>query len=302
MEDSNNPKLGTLVFEFDQTHTYSCCDFYSRRFQIVSGENSFNVYQNGGSIKNKRKKNVGSVPYFLAKSTEKGSTLAGSCHGVVCLYDVNIRDGVVLWNPATRQSKLLPKPWSQNRYLNRNRYSGAQYGTTPEIQVYRQSTDSWSWIDSDFSSAKCCVLDWSKQGRYLNGNYFCIGFRRYIQTIVSFDFNKEVFRSIPNTGDFITFATTVFQLDSIGGQLACIEESNRFEEPNCLKTFEVWVLNDFNATEENYSWTILPINMTVGCQWGFPGIDSLVLFLNLRTRNCTILSLVKLGIGIPVKA
>ncbi|XP_026429993.1 F-box/kelch-repeat protein At3g23880-like [Papaver somniferum] len=271
MENSNNTNLGTFVFEYlDHRLAHYCSDIDRaatglRQFLIVSGESSLNGHANLG---------LGIIPCLANSSASMADlTLAGSCHGVLCFYHhQNVRKGIVLCNPATRKSKLLPQPLGQRsgtrfvafgfdaitsdyKVLCVNFFVDAPNYTSPEIQVYKRSTNSWKRIDSNFISPQSCVLDGSKQGRYLNGCYYCIG--KY-QTIVSFDFNKEVFRPIPVPNDDCdTWSTDVIQLDSIRDKLVCIKESNRCRGPTCVKTFKVWVLNDFIANDENYSWTML---------------------------------------------
>ncbi|XP_026440735.1 F-box/kelch-repeat protein At3g23880-like [Papaver somniferum] len=272
MENSNNTNLGTFVFEYlDHRLAYYCSDIDMaatglRQFLIVSGENSLNGHDNLG---------LGIIPCLANSSVSMADlTFAGSCHGVLCFYHQDVRKGIVLCNPTTRHSKLLGKPLgrrsgtcfvafgfdaitSDYKVLCVKFFVDAPYYISPEIQVYKRSTNSWKRINSNFISAQSCSLDGSKQGRYLNGNYYCIGKQEY-QTIVSFDFNKEVFRPIPvPSDDCDTWSTDVIQLDSIRDKLVCIKESNRCRGPTCVKTFKVWVLNDFIANDKNCSWTML---------------------------------------------
>ncbi|KAI3834664.1 hypothetical protein MKX03_006004, partial [Papaver bracteatum] len=189
-----------------------------------------------------------------------------------------------LWNPATRQCRLLPKPLSYGNLRAHNNFVGfgldiqnkdykvllvtsfRQDGWNQnypldcvrKVQIYSLSSNSWRWLDGgNHFPTHCPNRD---KGLYLNGKYFMIGLDYFYpkssykteRVILSFDFNEEIFRKslVPAGGDNGIHLSP--QLYSVGDKLACTKSK-------CTRDgmfFEVWALNDYN-TKEEYCWTKL---------------------------------------------
>ncbi|XP_026415340.1 F-box protein CPR1-like [Papaver somniferum] len=117
-----------------------------------------------------------------------------SVHGIICLLNTITRD-IFLWNPATRQCRLLPKSSDGNPKVGYNHYDFVGLGfdvkskdykviqvsyfgpkenddlifySPRKVHIYCLSTDSWRLIDSDFRIQCGCPTT----GQSLNGIYF----------------------------------------------------------------------------------------------------------------------------------
>ncbi|KAI3925525.1 hypothetical protein MKW92_019622 [Papaver armeniacum] len=188
------------------------------------------------------------------------------------MYNRKNRD-IVLWNPATRQCRLLPKSSNGNPMIRQYHHDFVGLGFDVEtkdykviqvsslgpqnenwfgrldiprkVEIYCLSTDSWRLLDSDFRT-HCCS---PALGQSLNGIYFHLGSDytaepdKYV--ILSFDLSKEKYQrvlQIPDDNSPI--------LQSIGDKLACI--TTPYEVSGFHK---VWMLNDYDTGKE--LWTEL---------------------------------------------
>ncbi|KAI3900203.1 hypothetical protein MKW92_042463 [Papaver armeniacum] len=196
--------------------------------------------------------------------------MGNSVHGIVCMYNTITRD-IFLWNPATRQCRLLPKSPNGNPKDGYSHHDFVGLGFDVEskdykviqvsylesegdrimlpfycprkVQIYCLSTDSWRLIDSDFR-IQC---GFPSVGRSLNGIYFHQAVDHIAdphQTVIlSVDLSKEKYQrklKIPEN-NFI-------QLESIGDKLACVTFSR---ERSMI--YKVWMLNDYNTVNESWS-------------------------------------------------
>ncbi|XP_026450555.1 F-box protein At2g17830-like [Papaver somniferum] len=209
--------------------------------------------------------------------------MVASCHGIICIHDKKKAKDIGLWNPATRQVRLLPKPLSNGDLhedfvgfgldVENKDYKGLlvtsfkQQGWKErypldcvcKVQIYSLHTDSWRWVDVDLP-IHCPSLYNYKQGLYLNGNYFVLGVQYcypdvyYVFVILSFEFNKEIFRKIPAPAGSRVPCSHLTHLYTIGDKLACTLDRD-------CDFFEVWVLNDHNMKEESWAkiYTIGPL-------------------------------------------
>ncbi|XP_026398187.1 F-box/kelch-repeat protein At3g23880-like [Papaver somniferum] len=256
-------KLGTFIC---QRHTLD-------QFFFLSGDESLDVFED-----------LGKPPCFNNKeSDDSRGIMVASCHGIICIHDKKAKD-IGLWNPATRQFRLLPKPLSNGNLhedfvgfgldVENKDYkvllvtSYKQQGWTHKypldcarkVQIYSLNTDSWRWIDVDLPTHCPSLYDY-KQGLYLNGNYFILGVDYCYPDvysdlgILSFDFNNEIFRKFPAPAGSNVPGSRLTHLYSIGDKLACTKDRD-------CDFFEVWVLNDYNMKEE--SWATL---YTIGPLW-----------------------------------
>jgi F-box interacting protein len=144
-------------------------------------------------------------------------SMFGPCNGILCLSGTLWKkryDRLVLWNPATRESKILPPfPLQQDLYF----VSHFGFGFDPktndykvvrimkfgyrhcEVQVYHLSTNSWRVLDS--SPNLPYFLHTPRFSSYLNGVYYW--WARVIdysfmgrQLLFSFDMSNEVFQEV----------------------------------------------------------------------------------------------------------
>ncbi|KAI3940128.1 hypothetical protein MKW92_050871 [Papaver armeniacum] len=251
-----NSKLGTFIFQQQPPEP---------QFVLLSGEGF------------KELEDLGKRPFFK-DANPNAIDMVDSVHGIICLHNRMTRD-IALWNPATRQCRLLPKSSNGNPkvgYYHRDfvglgfdvetkDYKVIQVSSLEpqkdniwlglncmrKVQIYCLSTDSWRLVDSDFRT-HCSD---GALGRSLNGIYFHLGVDYSAepneqvvycvdpnkQVILSFDLSKERYRRVQRPVDHL------LQLESIGDKLACISE--------CSGIYKVWMLNDYNTEEE--MWTEL---------------------------------------------
>ncbi|MCL7042531.1 hypothetical protein MKW94_027489 [Papaver nudicaule] len=200
--------------------------------------------------------------------------MVGSCHGIICLHEVQPRS-IVLWNPATKKFRRLPKslplpndPKLQFSFdyvgfgfdIETNDYkvfqctsfkSDSDHLKKTSVQVYSSQSNSWRWCIYDLPTFPKNTFR-TNVGRYLNGSYYLFGNNFYPkqiiidselfnytdseQVILSFDFNKESFRMIPAP------APMPNRLHVIGGnhgKIVCV----RLDYPSYIH--EMYELNDF---------------------------------------------------------
>ena len=205
-----------------------------------------------------------------------GTPVFDCINGIICLGDeIN---GLVLWNPATREHKVVPKPFcdlfdSVNFAFgydhNSNDYKVVRVVTfeghhgelilpsVVHVHVYNLSTDSWRQIDPTFDPSityfpgDCGEL-------YLNGVHHWPSCRsidehgQHCKVIVCFDMIDEVFRTIrmPDLGD-------ISHINKIGKTSAVLSNCVALiiydmNETVIEKTFDIWVMREYGVEE---SWT-----------------------------------------------
>ncbi|XP_050275474.1 F-box/kelch-repeat protein At3g23880-like [Quercus robur] len=138
----------------------------------------------------------------------------GPCNGIFFLYGISSEryygEEIVLWNPATRESKVLPiikqRPQYSSPYVTFN----FGFGIDPkkndlkvvrivdfwqrkplQFEVYNLSTDSWRVIDGSVN--QLYGFEFAKFPSYLNGFYHWKASR----FMISFDMSNEVFQETP---------------------------------------------------------------------------------------------------------
>ncbi|XP_059439978.1 F-box/kelch-repeat protein At3g23880-like [Corylus avellana] len=204
--------------------------------------------------------------------------VVGSCNGVVCLHD-NYGLKIVLWNPATRESKVVPEskllrcPAGYVVYLN-----GIGFGfdaktndykiinlrrTMPDLtiphsriqcifqsEVYSLNADSWRKVDS----VRCISESFRGLRTYTNGmvswEVHCCDW----DGVLSFDMSDEVFlkTSLPDdvTADCYK---RLFVLNELIAMAVTIPDEEWSEV-----CFDIWLMHKVGVKE---SWTKL---FTVG--------------------------------------
>ncbi|KAI3923621.1 hypothetical protein MKW98_011251 [Papaver atlanticum] len=190
------------------------------------------------------------------------------------MFNIFTRD-IVLWNPATRQYRLLPKSldvkpkdWYEDRdfvglcfdvetkdykVIRVSSYEPRyENGPIPgrnvlrKVQIYCLSSDSWRLVDSDFHTHRSGQVI----GQSLNGIYFHEGVDFTADPIVrsvilSFDLRKEKYQRVVQ----IPEQDNWFELESIDDKLACITSPY----DRTIFIYKVWTLNDYGTAKE--SWT-----------------------------------------------
>jgi F-box interacting protein len=199
-----------------------------------------------------------------------GLTVIGPCNGILCLSgcpsltygerEFDDYELLVLWNPATRESKI-PSPIHRQLDMpdltstfgfgfdpNTNDYKVVRilnFDSQCEVLVYSLSADSWRMIDS--SPKPSYFIRSTFFPSYLNGFHHWWGYERKDnmkhQFLISFDMGNEVFQQLPlpPTEEY-----------SCGGQIAVINESVALIRELEGGRYEKWVLDDSGVER---SWT-----------------------------------------------
>ncbi|RZC64559.1 hypothetical protein C5167_008249 [Papaver somniferum] len=143
--------------------------------------------------------------------------MVGCVHGIICMHN-NVTGDIGLWNPATRQCRLLPKSLDLELELNpmgwysphsfvglcfdieTNEYKVIRVSTFDrpyvenpyasvnslrKVQIYCLGSDSWKLIDSDFHT-NCYRLEGQGAGKSWNGFYFHQGVDHTVDPIKPF--------------------------------------------------------------------------------------------------------------------
>jgi F-box interacting protein len=187
-------------------------------------------------------------------------SMFGPCNGILCLscalWKKRDYDRLVLWNPATRESKILPPIHRQLDMPDLTSTFG--FGFDPktndykvvrimnfrfrycEVQVYHLSTNSWRVLDS--SPNPSYFIPPPRFSSYLNGVYYWwarvhdysdMGRR----LLLSFDMSNEEFQEVlppPSEGGCIEDIAVIN--DSVTLILPCGIESKEW--------VGIWVLNE----------------------------------------------------------
>ncbi|KAI3972964.1 hypothetical protein MKX01_019622 [Papaver californicum] len=223
MIDSKS-KLGTFICQYQ--HASNIDDV--SQFSVLSGE-SLEVFEDLGNQGYCSLEPATKQCRLLAKPFINGNSHADF---VAFGFDAENKDYKMLL-----VTSFKPKGWKQKGPLDCVR----------KVQIYSLSTDSWRWIDVDLPTHCPSLFDY-KQGLYLNGNYFMLGVdycyldEIYLgMVILSFNFNKEIFRKFvaPDGGHIPSSRLT--RLSSIGDKLACTKGR---ESGDCMLFEECWTKLD----------------------------------------------------------
>ncbi|XP_062027273.1 F-box/kelch-repeat protein At3g23880-like [Rosa rugosa] len=179
--------------------------------------------------------------------------LVGACNGLVCV-DVGY-EAIMLWNPCTRDSKVLPKPppvvdSKFSNYLYGFGYDSASddykvirgftdyHAEKIMIHIFSLKTGSWRTVeDIDY------VTLIMRQGLFLNGalHWLC-NLPEGGSRILSFDLEAEKFqKTIPLPYDDWFFDLLIHK--NCLCVLAC---------PTRTNTFNIWMMKEYGVKE---SWT-----------------------------------------------
>ncbi|KAJ7980728.1 F-box protein [Quillaja saponaria] len=217
--------------------------------------------------------------------------LCGSVNGIICIWD---HRKVGLWNPATREFKLLPEdtdcPFGHQHYYKgygfgydarRHDYKvikslhyceneseeGCSCNSNLVVKIYSLRSNSWRILETGFTTGE----DGYGAHVCLNGMCHWWGVHNNdqgweVETLLSFDMSNEVFHKT-ELPDYETQLPTRFV--DMNGSITCIKQDL---EKQC---FDVWELGEIGVKD---SWKKL---FTVG---PFPNVNVYFLGLGKNTE------------------
>ena len=199
-------------------------------------------------------------------------------NGIICVggFFVDGFQGFVLWNPATKESKVVSYPSSDCQAMcafgydhNSNDYKVVWF-VYHSVHVYKLSTESWTQLVNTAIHVSKIISINRFEAIYLNGVHHWVGFMNNgdinelggdwdPQVIVCFDMNHEVFR-------VIRFPDDVFQrlrylelvdVSTMEKTLAVLNDCLAFivyndESTLTEKFFDIWVIREYGVED---SWT-----------------------------------------------
>ncbi|XP_028755804.1 F-box/kelch-repeat protein At3g23880-like [Neltuma alba] len=202
-----------------------------------------------------------------------GVCLVGSCNGLLCLADYNIRPPApLLWNPATRDIRQIPITFNDSRMVWNfgfgfspviNDYKIVRFSShrldfvVCEVEVYSLSTGAWKSIQFD-NIKDVCLLG---HGVNVNGVMFWEG-RKHVEemdsdeaesediedpyVIVSFDMVSETFTVVPSP-------TSCYKLAVTEDKLAIISPSEIKDSQDSCIYFRVLGEGAIGSSGEKWS-------------------------------------------------
>ncbi|KAF5199156.1 F-box protein cpr1 [Thalictrum thalictroides] len=247
---------------------------FTFRFLLFSGNN----FQMSESL---------DLPHRFDNPLERRGNLV-SCNGVICLVhrydDSTIKDDVSLWNPATKQFRILPKStvpipeWSGlvnfhygfgfDKITNDYKVvriihddvllDDGEQQSRVRVEVYSLNMDSWRVLDVVLPIDIHIVSD--PRTPFRDGIYCWSGWDSFMEnglevtrnSILSFDFAKEVFGTMP-VPDVYSYVRCDLKLALLRENIACFEwvfNPPKTDNWHC----KIWVLNEYGVKE---SWTKL---------------------------------------------
>ncbi|KAL4367511.1 hypothetical protein GQ457_05G034640 [Hibiscus cannabinus] len=236
--------------------------------------------------------NFSDLCYFSQLSTEKGQnfsprqnihlpvfeieyynhfvTVHGPHNGILCLdFDANI---ICLWNPSTREFKVLPQSSIQRPPLAADTsFSGLGFGydsqtddykvvrfidnafeyhcygnsyyleTTYQVDLYSLKGNSWKEISDPIIDRGVNVRDTTLLDNYVNGFYYWLATAPQGYIILSFDMVNEMFSTLPLPEFDGGFEQCHLHLLNYNGLLG----ASVYPSEGTLKSFDLWVMNGF---------------------------------------------------------
>ncbi|KAI9117948.1 hypothetical protein K1719_011090 [Acacia pycnantha] len=208
----------------------------------------------------------------------------GQCNGIFCLYavygDKARRFSLILWNPGTREVKVLPASHDHSIFgfgidpVTKD-YKVVRIGglifegrENPSVEVYNLGTDSWRTVDTVVPANE---LGFPNCRAYLNGFYHWIIVDYNDRGILFFDFSKELFGRIQLPPEIDHVLDSI--VDVIDEKLACVVAPYNF----FYCGFEIWVMNEYGVES---SWSkkffVAPLCLQYGILLGFWGDDEIL--------------------------
>lgn len=173
----------------------------------------------------------------------------GSCNGLVCVVVED--DNVILWNPSTRDAKVLPEPSGgpSNSFHFELGYDfstddykvvGIRSSDKSTIEIFSLKTNSWRTIQLTLPSL-------GGQGFFLNGALHWLSQGELGKNvIVSFDLAAEKFLEVVQLPDYDHTRTYDQQFCILGGCLSILNDCGDF--------LDLWVMKEYGVKG---SWTKL---------------------------------------------
>jgi len=196
--------------------------------------------------------------------------IIGPCQGVFCLFDG--KDNILLWNPATRDLKLLPQSHVEpptNAYpfdicvgfgfdAKNDDYKVLAYkhmclpssATIAHAEMYSLKTNKWREVDVGEEFRPTGNLPHSPCNPSIDGVFSWFEIDNHVEKVIfSFDMKKEVFMKtqFPDY-DGIPSKRVTGCLASLRSSLAFIQ----YPLEGISRSFDVWVLGEYGVRE---SWT-----------------------------------------------
>ncbi|GAB4824469.1 hypothetical protein Ancab_040298 [Ancistrocladus abbreviatus] len=200
------------------------------------------------------------------------------CHGIICLSDHVTEEGLVaLWNPTTREFRILPKSpltlssshgpvdWTGFGYdamtsdfkVVRCRKSKTFHGykePEPPVELYRLSTNSWTLLNVDaelvslYNNDRCCMVAGCLWWPLKVEDMWCpitdeVGILRWSFALLRFDLNSETFHKIMPPEDLqgIRDITPLFIL-ALEKRVALV--LYEVESSKISRCFDIWVMEE----------------------------------------------------------
>ncbi|KAG7969292.1 hypothetical protein I3843_07G023800 [Carya illinoinensis] len=181
----------------------------------------------------------------------------------VCLHDSGSWNNTLLWNPATKETKVVPisnMPLLSADYdvVSLNGIGFEQYSPiiTYRSEVYSLRADSWREIDS----VPCHIWD-STRGMRTNqngmGTWWASGDNGINwEGILSFDITKEVFLEtpLPDVSDIVYPFDKYLEYFLLNELVALAISWKVIGEEGSRMWWDIWLLHEYGVTE---SWTKL---------------------------------------------
>ncbi|KAH6816778.1 hypothetical protein C2S51_021598 [Perilla frutescens var. frutescens] len=196
---------------------------------------------------------------------EEFKFVVGSCNGLVCLD--NATNESVLWNPSTRELRIIPSGYMKNFALYATKHSFAagfgydyqshdfkiirfededdKYDLDDSIaELYSLKTNSWKYIQHPL------FLVMRNPSVYANGFYWWLVYSRTMPFLLCFDFATEEFSQ--------------HTLPTVGSDLGGFLHFDMFEFHDCFavivfpklgteKTFDIWLCMDGEKWTKEYN-------------------------------------------------
>ncbi|KAK8556413.1 hypothetical protein V6N13_064443 [Hibiscus sabdariffa] len=270
------------------THFRCVCKPWSSSFQtphFITKHRHNNLKSNNLNVLFKRfnGNTRGDLYYFSQLSTVKGQNFSiednihlpffeicwyapvadGPCNGILCLDDGH--DKAALWNPSTREFKILPQSSVQRpplvdsttfrslgfgydsqtdnykvvrfvvNYFEEDSDAGLMFDQNDQVELYSLKSDSWKEI----SHPRVVPGDSPPFNSYVNGFYYWQTIRNCDFLILSFDMVNEKFSTLPLPQFGGTLAQYYLHLLDFNGFLGAII----YPREGTDKYFDLWVMN-----------------------------------------------------------
>ncbi|KAI3853586.1 hypothetical protein MKW98_025103 [Papaver atlanticum] len=300
---NSTSKLGNFIFQYRPKHINH--RDYKPYFFVLSSSLASRGSGDGGEDEEDygqwSYKNLGVSPHLRDEDKYERyakyppqANMVGSCHGIICIHDPHLRD-VILWNPATKLFRCLPKslPLLDELGILQSEFvlfgfdcqtydykvllitffeieSVLDFTPKSKVQIYSLRSDSWKWcVDANLGSHSY-KHNCENQGLYHNGSYYFVGKDFHTNETrdafwrstvgLSFNFSSESFRKIPVPDD-------TCRLNVIGGdqgKIVYITFVSNSTSEYISEVYEVYTMKDYdysctatNAENKKYSWSKL---------------------------------------------